>query len=200
MSTTTVSAAKVQANRRNAQESTGPRTPGGKARSSAAADNALKHCLLARQIVLECPLRRWQRTPARFRRPADRAKGRAPRDHAGAKQSQTWAISASWENIPPHNFRPTVQPLIFSTTPAPTLGPESGKGRRRGPAAPATDPCFSTARSSGGAPHAGDRVLTIRAVRRFVAPRLKAVGQPWIRGGGPLARRLVLVIMDGRRR
>ena len=41
----------IEANRRNAQKSTGPRTAEGKAK---AAGNAIKHGLLSRQIVLDC--------------------------------------------------------------------------------------------------------------------------------------------------
>ena len=41
--------AQIQANRQNAQKSTGPRTPQGKA---VVAQNALKHGLLARQAVI----------------------------------------------------------------------------------------------------------------------------------------------------
>ncbi|MHC4444748.1 MAG: hypothetical protein ACYTF1_19070 [Planctomycetota bacterium] len=44
-----ISQKQLQANRHNAQKSTGPKTPEGKARSS---QNALKHGLLARQILL----------------------------------------------------------------------------------------------------------------------------------------------------
>lgn len=43
------SRAKIEANRRNAQHSTGPKTPGGKSRSSG---NAAKHGLLARRVLL----------------------------------------------------------------------------------------------------------------------------------------------------
>jgi len=45
-----ISERKLAANRANAQLSTGPRTPEGKARSSR---NALKHGLLSSQILLE---------------------------------------------------------------------------------------------------------------------------------------------------
>ena len=41
----------IEANRRNAQKSTGPRTVEGKAK---AAGNAIKHGLLSRRIVLDC--------------------------------------------------------------------------------------------------------------------------------------------------
>ena len=50
MSTKPISQKKLDANRRNAQKSTGPKTPQGKARSSR---NAVKHGLLARSIVLK---------------------------------------------------------------------------------------------------------------------------------------------------
>ena len=39
----------IEANRRNAEKSTGPRTPDGKARAS---QNSLKHGLTAEQVVL----------------------------------------------------------------------------------------------------------------------------------------------------
>jgi hypothetical protein len=45
-----ISEKKLQANRRNAQKSTGPKTPEGKARSSR---NAIKHGLLAQQILID---------------------------------------------------------------------------------------------------------------------------------------------------
>jgi hypothetical protein len=45
-----VTAAQVQANRLNAQKSTGPRTPAGKEKAS---QNALKHGLLAREAVIQ---------------------------------------------------------------------------------------------------------------------------------------------------
>ena len=41
--------AQIEANRANAQKSTGPRTPAGKEKAS---QNALKHGLLARQVVV----------------------------------------------------------------------------------------------------------------------------------------------------
>ena len=50
MTTKKISPRKLQANRLNAQKSTGPKTTEGKARSSR---NALKHGLLARQILLD---------------------------------------------------------------------------------------------------------------------------------------------------
>jgi hypothetical protein len=43
------SVAQIQANRSNAQKSTGPRTPQGKATAS---QNAVKHGLLAEQVVI----------------------------------------------------------------------------------------------------------------------------------------------------
>lgn len=43
---------KIAANRRNAQKSTGPKTPEGKARSS---ENAVKHALYARKPILKSP-------------------------------------------------------------------------------------------------------------------------------------------------
>ncbi|MHC4442928.1 MAG: hypothetical protein ACYTA5_10055, partial [Planctomycetota bacterium] len=49
MSNQQISQKQLQANRQNAQKSTGPKTPEGKARSS---QNALKHGLLARQILI----------------------------------------------------------------------------------------------------------------------------------------------------
>ncbi|MHC4444772.1 MAG: hypothetical protein ACYTA5_19415, partial [Planctomycetota bacterium] len=49
MSKKQISEKQLQANRQNAQKSTGPKTPEGKARSS---QNALKHGLLARQILI----------------------------------------------------------------------------------------------------------------------------------------------------
>jgi hypothetical protein len=47
--TTKTSERKIEANRENAQKSTGPRTPEGKA---AASRNALRHGLLAQQVLL----------------------------------------------------------------------------------------------------------------------------------------------------
>ena len=44
-----ISSQKLEANQRNAQRSTGTRTPAGKARSSA---NALKHGAYAQQLLL----------------------------------------------------------------------------------------------------------------------------------------------------
>ncbi|MHC4795738.1 MAG: hypothetical protein ACYTF1_03755, partial [Planctomycetota bacterium] len=49
MSNQQISEKQLQANRQNAKKSTGPKTPEGKARSS---QNALKHGLLARQILI----------------------------------------------------------------------------------------------------------------------------------------------------
>ncbi|MHC4442745.1 MAG: hypothetical protein ACYTA5_09140, partial [Planctomycetota bacterium] len=49
MSKKQISQKQLQANRQNAKKSTGPQTPEGKARSS---QNALKHGLLARQILI----------------------------------------------------------------------------------------------------------------------------------------------------
>src|SRR5580698_475956 len=58
---TTISPAQIEANRRNAQKSTGPRTSEGKA---VARFNAVKHGVLARQVVVSG--HRFQESPEEF--------------------------------------------------------------------------------------------------------------------------------------
>jgi hypothetical protein len=69
-SSSTLSAAQLRANRRNAQKSTGPKTPEGKARSS---KNALKHGFCSTDIFMEgedrCEFYRFRIEMLRFTRP-----------------------------------------------------------------------------------------------------------------------------------
>ena len=88
-----VSEKRLQANRANAQRSTGPRTPEGKARSSR---NALRHGLLARQLVIgdESPdnLRQFTESLIRRFQPADDFEFSLVADLAAA----TWRLRRAW--------------------------------------------------------------------------------------------------------